>query len=97
MLENCTLISSLGCCCGVADVEAPTEQNLSVQVSQAKDSKTPLSSQESQPCESCGPIFRGIFLLVDWQVTQYSQNLLRPCDAAESPFITMTGCVESQR
>ena len=41
------------CCCGTEDVEAPTEQNLSVQVSQAKNPKTALSSQESHPCESC--------------------------------------------
>ena len=38
-----------GCCCGAADVEAPTEQNLSVRVSQAKDPKEALSSQKSHP------------------------------------------------
>ncbi|XP_074171547.1 zinc finger protein 547 isoform X2 [Rhinolophus sinicus] len=35
MLENFALISSLGCCCGAGDVEAPTEQSIFMGVSQA--------------------------------------------------------------
>ncbi|XP_014384259.1 PREDICTED: zinc finger protein interacting with ribonucleoprotein K-like isoform X4 [Myotis brandtii] len=34
MLENFELISSQGCCCGAEDVAEPTEQKVSVRVSQ---------------------------------------------------------------
>ncbi|XP_036903515.1 zinc finger protein 660-like isoform X5 [Sturnira hondurensis] len=85
MLENFALISSLGCCCGAEDVEAPTEQNLSTQASQDKNLKTALSSQKNHPCESCGLVLRKIFLLVDQQGIQDSQKLLR-CGACKKRF-----------
>ncbi|XP_053771626.1 zinc finger protein 154 [Desmodus rotundus] len=85
MLENFALISSLGCCCGAEDVEAPTEQNLSVQASQAKNLKTALSSQKGHPCESCRLVLRDIFLWIDQQGTQESQKLLR-CGACRKRF-----------
>ncbi|XP_036151923.1 zinc finger protein 211-like isoform X3 [Myotis myotis] len=39
MLDNFELVSSLGCCCGAENVEAPTEQKVSVRVSQARNPK----------------------------------------------------------
>ncbi|XP_045431962.1 zinc finger protein 547-like [Pipistrellus kuhlii] len=39
MLENFELVSSLGCCCGAENVEASTEENNSVRVSQARNPK----------------------------------------------------------
>ncbi|XP_053528067.1 zinc finger protein 211-like [Artibeus jamaicensis] len=85
MLENYALISSLGCCCGTEEVEAPTEQKVSVRVSKAKNLKSALSSQKSHPCESCGCVLRDIFLLFDQQGTQERPTLLR-CGACAKPF-----------
>ncbi|XP_028385214.1 zinc finger protein 211-like isoform X1 [Phyllostomus discolor] len=78
MLENFALISSLGCCCGAEDVEAPSEQK-------SKNPKAALSSQKSHPCERCGPVLRDIFLLVDQQGIQHSSTLLQ-CGACAKPF-----------
>ncbi|KAF6080063.1 hypothetical protein HJG60_020706 [Phyllostomus discolor] len=85
MLENFALISSLGCCCGPEDVEAPTEQSISVRISKYKKPKSVLATQNSHPCESCGPVLRDIFLLVDNQETQHSSTLLR-CGRCAKPF-----------
>ncbi|XP_054444206.1 zinc finger protein 211-like [Pteronotus mesoamericanus] len=85
MLENFALISSLGCCCGTENMEAPSEHNASVRVSQAKNSKAALSSQKSHPCESCRLVLRDIFLLVEQQKTQHSLTLLR-CGACAKRF-----------
>ncbi|XP_045706933.1 zinc finger protein 211-like [Phyllostomus hastatus] len=85
MLENFAHVSSLGCCCGAEDVEAPTEQKLSEQALQEKYPKAALSSQKGHPCERCGPVLRNIFLLVDQQGTQHSTILLR-CGACAKPF-----------
>uniref|UniRef100_G1QDY3 KRAB domain-containing protein n=1 Tax=Myotis lucifugus TaxID=59463 RepID=G1QDY3_MYOLU len=95
MLENYDLISSLGCCCRTEDVEAPTEQHVSVRVSQAKNPNVALSSQKSHPCESCGPVLRDIFYLVEQQETQHSQKLLR-CGACAKQFYVSTKCPQHQ-
>ncbi|XP_059761362.1 uncharacterized protein LOC132353883 [Balaenoptera ricei] len=47
MLENFTLISSLGCCCGAEDAEAPFERSISISVSQARTPKAPSFSQKN--------------------------------------------------
>ncbi|XP_070257670.1 zinc finger protein 547-like [Myotis yumanensis] len=91
MLENFALISSLGCCCGTRDLEASLEQNISVRLSQAKKTKVPLSSQNSHPCESCGPVLRDIFQLVEQQGTPHSPKLLR-CGACAKPFYFSAKC-----
>ncbi|KAF6080073.1 hypothetical protein HJG60_020709 [Phyllostomus discolor] len=85
MLENYALISSLGCCCGTEDVEAPIEQNVSERVLKVENLKSSLSSQKSHPCDSCGFILRHIFFLVDQQGTQQRPTLLR-CGACAKPF-----------
>ncbi|XP_054569868.1 zinc finger protein 587-like [Eptesicus fuscus] len=95
MLENYDLISSLGCCCGAEDVAAPTEQHVSVRVSQAKNPNVALSSQKSHPCESCGPVLRDIFSLVEKQETQQSQKLLR-CGACAKRFYFSTKCPQHE-
>ncbi|KAK1343994.1 hypothetical protein QTO34_014552 [Cnephaeus nilssonii] len=95
MLENYDLISSLGCCCGAEDVAAPTKQHVSVRVSQAKNPNVALSSQKSHPCESCGPVLRDIFYLVEKQETQHSQKLLR-CGACAERFYFSTKCPQHQ-
>ncbi|XP_059521107.1 uncharacterized protein LOC132216067 isoform X9 [Myotis daubentonii] len=77
MLENFELISSLGCCCGAENVEALTEQNISVKVSQARNIKVAVSSQKSHPCESCGPVLGNIFHVMELQGMQHGQILLR--------------------
>lgn len=74
-----------GCCCGADNVEAPTEQSISVGVSQTKNPKAAGSSQKSHPCESCGPVLRDIFHLVEQQGTQHSPKLLR-CGACAKRF-----------
>nr|XP_045059601.2 zinc finger protein 211 [Desmodus rotundus] len=85
MLENYALISSLGCCCGAEDVEAPTEHNISGRVSKAVNLTSALSSQKSHPCERCGCVLRDIFLLLKQQGTHQVQTLLR-CGACAKPF-----------
>uniref|UniRef100_G1PSH8 Uncharacterized protein n=1 Tax=Myotis lucifugus TaxID=59463 RepID=G1PSH8_MYOLU len=85
MLENFELISSLGCCCGAENVEAPFEENISVRVSQARNPKLVLSSQKSHPCESCGLVLRNIFRLTHQQALQHRQILLR-CGACAKQF-----------
>ncbi|XP_014392300.1 PREDICTED: zinc finger protein 211 isoform X3 [Myotis brandtii] len=75
MLENFELISSLGCCCGAENVEAPTEQNVSVRLSQTRNPKLPLSSQKSHS-ESCRLVLGNIFKLTELQGTQHGQTLL---------------------
>ncbi|XP_028385730.2 zinc finger protein 211-like isoform X2 [Phyllostomus discolor] len=85
MLENYTLISSLGCCCGAEDGEAPIEENVSIRVSRAMNLKSALSSQKNHPCESCGCVLRQIFFYIDQQGTQQAPTLLR-CGACAKPF-----------
>uniref|UniRef100_G1PNI7 KRAB domain-containing protein n=1 Tax=Myotis lucifugus TaxID=59463 RepID=G1PNI7_MYOLU len=85
MLENFELISSLGCCCGAENVEALTEQKVSVRLSQARNPKLALSSQKSHPCESCGLVLGNIFLMMEMQGTQHRQILLR-CGACAKWF-----------
>ncbi|KAK1329843.1 hypothetical protein QTO34_010026 [Cnephaeus nilssonii] len=85
MLENFELVSSLGCCCGAENVEAPTKENASVRVSQESNPKAALSSQKSHPCESCGLVFRNIFHLTELQGTEYREILLR-CGACTKRF-----------
>ncbi|XP_036152014.1 zinc finger protein 211-like isoform X1 [Myotis myotis] len=85
MLENFELISSLGCCCGEENVEAATEKNISVRVSQARNPKLALSSQKSHPCESCGLVLGNIFHVMEGPGTQHGQILLR-CGACAKRF-----------
>ncbi|XP_070258375.1 zinc finger protein 211-like isoform X1 [Myotis yumanensis] len=89
MLDNFELISSQGCCCGAEDVEEPTEQKVSVRVSQASIPKLPLSSQESHPCERCGLVLGNIFHLTELQGIQLGQILLR-CGACAQGFYFST-------
>ncbi|XP_070258659.1 zinc finger protein 154-like [Myotis yumanensis] len=77
MLENFQLLSSLGCCCGAENVEVPTEQKISVGMSQARNPKVALSSQKNHPCESCGIVLGNIFHVIELQGTQHRQILLR--------------------
>ncbi|XP_023603453.1 zinc finger protein 587B-like [Myotis lucifugus] len=91
MLENFALVSSLGCCCGADDVEAPGEQRVSVGMSQGKNPQTASSSQKRHPCESCGPVLRDIFHVVERQGTQHSQKLLR-CGACARRFYFGVNC-----
>uniref|UniRef100_A0A9L0S755 Zinc finger protein 211 n=1 Tax=Equus caballus TaxID=9796 RepID=A0A9L0S755_HORSE len=85
MLENFTLISSLGCCCGAEDVEPLFQQSISVAVSQATTPTAALSSQRTHPCEMCGPVLRDIFLFAEQQRTQHSLKLLK-CGACTKGF-----------
>ncbi|KAK1329831.1 hypothetical protein QTO34_010014 [Cnephaeus nilssonii] len=85
MLENFELVSSLGCCCGAENVEAPTEQKVPVRVPQARNPKVALSSQKSHPCESCGLVLGNIFHMMELQGTQHRQILLR-CGACAKRF-----------
>ncbi|KAF6080075.1 hypothetical protein HJG60_020710 [Phyllostomus discolor] len=85
MLENYAVVSSLGCCCGPTVVEAPTEQNVTVRVSEAVNLKSVLSSQKSHPCERCGCVLRDILLLLNQQGSQQVPTLLR-CGACAEPF-----------
>ncbi|XP_036920461.1 zinc finger protein 211-like isoform X1 [Sturnira hondurensis] len=85
MLENFELISSLGCYCGAENMEAPIEETVPVRVSQAENLKVALSSVKSHPFESCGPVLRHIFHLIDHQEAQNIQKLLR-CGACAKQF-----------
>ncbi|XP_014649896.1 PREDICTED: zinc finger protein 211-like [Ceratotherium simum simum] len=85
MLENFALISSLGCCCGAEDVEAPFEQSISVEVSSAWTPKAAPFSQKTHSCETCVPVLRDIFHLAEQQGTQHSLKLLR-CGACVKQF-----------
>nr|XP_008522438.1 PREDICTED: zinc finger protein 552-like [Equus przewalskii] len=85
MLENFVLISSLGCCCGAEDLEAPFEQSISVEVSTARAPTAAPSSRKTHPCQMCGPVLRDIFHLAEQQGTQHSLKLLR-CGACTKQF-----------
>nr|XP_035947769.1 zinc finger protein 552-like isoform X6 [Halichoerus grypus] len=93
MLENFTLISSLGCCCGAEDEEAPFAQSTSVGVSQTRTPKAAQSSPKTHPCEMCGPVLRDIFHLAVHQGKENSQKVFRcgagcwcGADNEEAPF-----------
>ncbi|XP_006770476.1 PREDICTED: zinc finger protein 211-like [Myotis davidii] len=88
MLENFALVSSQGCCCGSQDLEASTEQSVSVRVSQAQKTNVASSSQTSHPCECCAAVLRDIFQVVEQQGTQYSTTLLRCGACAESFYFS---------
>ncbi|XP_057169898.1 zinc finger protein 256-like [Ursus arctos] len=85
MLENFTLISSLGCCCGAEGEEAPFAQSTTVGASQAGTPTAAVSSRKTHPCELCGPVLRDIFHLAEHQGKGNSQKLLR-CGACGKPF-----------
>ncbi|XP_064436268.1 zinc finger protein 211-like isoform X6 [Mirounga angustirostris] len=85
MLENFTLISSLGCCCGAEDTEASFEQSTSIGVSQTTTPKAAQSSCKTHPCEMCGPVLRDIFHLAAHQGKENSQKLMR-CGACAKRF-----------
>ncbi|XP_044113338.1 zinc finger protein 256-like isoform X6 [Neovison vison] len=85
MLENFALVSSLGCCCGAEDEEAPFAQSASIGVSQTKMPRAALSSQKTHPCEMCGPVLRDIFHLAELQGKENSQKRLR-CGACRKRF-----------
>ncbi|XP_071075936.1 zinc finger protein 211-like [Desmodus rotundus] len=95
MLENFELISSLGCCCGTEDVETLIEQSVPVTVSDIKNLNAALFSQQSNPCESCGPILSHIFHLIEHQEAQHSQKLLR-CGTRAKRFYFGTKCHQHQ-
>ncbi|XP_057389739.1 zinc finger protein 211-like [Balaenoptera acutorostrata] len=75
MLENFTLISSLGCCCGAEDAEAPFERSISISVSQARTPKAPSFSQKNHFGEMCSLVLRSIFHLAEHEETQHSQKV----------------------
>ncbi|XP_059243305.1 zinc finger protein 211-like, partial [Mustela nigripes] len=85
MLENFALVSSLGCCCGAEDEEAPFAQSASVGVSRTWTPRAALSSQKTHPCEMCGPVLRDIFHLAELQGKENSQKRLR-CGACGKRF-----------
>ncbi|XP_034495268.1 zinc finger protein 211 isoform X3 [Ailuropoda melanoleuca] len=85
MLENFTLISSLGCCCGAEGEEAPFAQGTSVGASQAGTPTAAVSFWKTHPCEMCGPVLRDIFHLAEHQGKGNSQKLLR-CGACGKRF-----------
>ncbi|KAF6080111.1 hypothetical protein HJG60_020739 [Phyllostomus discolor] len=95
MLDNFELASSLGCCCGAEDVETPIEQTVPVAVSQAKNLKVALSSVKSLHFESCEPVLRNIFHLIEHQKAQNIQKLLR-CGACVKPFHYGTNIYQHQ-
>ncbi|KAM7058985.1 zinc finger protein 417-like [Molossus nigricans] len=77
MLENFALISSLGCCCGADDVETPTEQSISVGMSQAKNPKAAASSQKSHPFVQHGVVLLGsslVGLVCSWRRSEVTRK-----------------------
>ncbi|XP_022348013.1 zinc finger protein 256-like [Enhydra lutris kenyoni] len=85
MLENFALVSSLGCCYGAEDEEAPFAQSASVGVSQTGTPRATLSSRKTHPCEMCGPVLRDIFHLAELQGKENGQKRLR-CGACRKRF-----------
>ncbi|XP_032469201.1 zinc finger protein 211-like [Phocoena sinus] len=75
MLENFALISSLGCCCGAEDAEAPFQRSISISMSQARTHREGSFSQKSHPCKKCSLILRGVFHLAEHEETQHSQKV----------------------
>ncbi|KAF5929520.1 hypothetical protein HPG69_007274, partial [Diceros bicornis minor] len=65
MLENFTLLSSIGCWHGARDEEAPSEQGVSVGVSQVRTPKPGLSIQKAHSCEMCGTLLKDILCLAE--------------------------------
>ncbi|XP_069313059.1 zinc finger protein 548-like [Eulemur rufifrons] len=65
MLENMALLSSLGCWQGAQDVEAPSEQGVSIGMSQVTTPVPRVSTQRIQLSEPCDPLLKDILYLVE--------------------------------
>ncbi|XP_045388485.1 zinc finger protein 548-like [Lemur catta] len=65
MLENMALLSSLGCWQGAQDVEAPSEQGVSIGMSQVMTPVPRVSTQRIQLSETCDPLLKDILYLVE--------------------------------
>jgi len=74
MLENFALTSSLGCWHGAEDEDAPSEESISIGVSQIGTLKAVSSSQKAQPFELHGPILRNILYLAEHQETYLGEE-----------------------
>ncbi|XP_053461604.1 zinc finger protein 548 isoform X1 [Nycticebus coucang] len=61
MLENMALLSSLGCWQGASGAEAPSEQGVSVVMSEIMTPVPCVSSQKIQPRKTCDPLLKDIF------------------------------------
>ncbi|XP_058386448.1 zinc finger protein 547-like isoform X3 [Diceros bicornis minor] len=75
MLENFALLSSLGCWHGAQNEEAPSEQGVSMRVSQVRTPKPGPSIQKAQPCETCSSLLKDILCLAQHDGTHPEQGL----------------------
>ncbi|XP_059008363.1 zinc finger protein 134-like isoform X1 [Mustela lutreola] len=75
----------IGCWCAVEDEEAPSEQSISLEVSQDSISKAGSSAQMAHPCDTCGPVLKDILHLDEHQETHQG---LKPytCEACGRQF-----------
>ncbi|XP_040109678.1 zinc finger protein 211-like, partial [Oryx dammah] len=91
MLENYTLVSSLGCCCGAEGEETPCEKTHGVPWT-GSPTAVPFS-QKTHPCEKCSTVLRYVFHLVEQQGTRCSQKLLRCGACAKKFYMPLRSCV----
>ncbi|XP_064345983.1 zinc finger protein 547-like isoform X2 [Camelus dromedarius] len=60
MTENLALLSSLGCWLGAQGEEVPSEQGVSVGVSEVRTPKLGPSTSKALPCEMCDPVSKDL-------------------------------------
>ncbi|XP_015360949.2 zinc finger protein 548-like isoform X1 [Marmota marmota marmota] len=75
MLENLTLLSSLGCWYGAEAEKAAPEQGVSVGAPQVRTPKPGSSTQNAQPSETCDPLLKDILHLAEQNRTQTEQKI----------------------
>ncbi|XP_033267781.2 zinc finger protein OZF-like [Orcinus orca] len=75
MLEIFTLISSLGCLCGVENDKAPSGQRVSQErMPQIRTLKPDPSTQKARLCEMCVPVMKDVLYLAEHQGTYTGQK-----------------------
>ncbi|XP_062946008.1 zinc finger protein 547 [Cynocephalus volans] len=77
MLENFAFLSSVGCWHGAEDDGVPSEQGVSVGVSQVLTPTPGSSTQKTQSCETCSSLLKGILCLVERDGTHLEHGLYR--------------------
>uniref|UniRef100_A0A8C6AGG0 Uncharacterized protein n=2 Tax=Monodon monoceros TaxID=40151 RepID=A0A8C6AGG0_MONMO len=75
MLEIFTLISSLGCLCGIENDKTPSGQSVSQErMPQIRTLKPDLSTQKAHLCEMCAPVMKDVLYLAEHQGTYTGQK-----------------------
>uniref|UniRef100_G1PYM0 KRAB domain-containing protein n=1 Tax=Myotis lucifugus TaxID=59463 RepID=G1PYM0_MYOLU len=75
LLEVFALVSFIGHCHKIDDVEAYSEHSVSVGESQVRASKTAVATQRTHLCKPCFSLLKDILYLTDLQVVYFEKNV----------------------